>query len=241
MKLFELTCMAFIKKDIEFTKSFETISKYISFSLARGGLEESHKRDGFKYYVFGGFRPKEGETNTKVYQKGNTYEFSIRSLDKKLIDILAHSLRENINNSDFLVIQTTKKTIKQFFISELYSATPVIVSLDSKKFWTMKESGDILGLQKQLQDNLEKKYQSFFKEKIKGTQNFIQFLEIKNQKPQNIIIHKNDKKVTFFGNKFKIVPNEDEVSQKLAFVALACGLGEKNSYGGGFCLAGGMR
>lgn len=239
MVYFELTCAAFIKKEIEFTKSFETISKYISFSLVRGGLEESHKRDGFKYYVFGGFRPKEGETNTKVYQKGNTYEFSIRSLDKKLIDILAHSLRENINNSDFLVIQTTKKTIKQFFISELYSATPVIVSLDSKKFWTMKESGDILGLQKQLQDNLEKKYQSFFKEKIKGTQNFIQFLEIKNQKPQNIIIHKNDKKVTFFGNKFKIVPNEDEVSQKLAFVALACGLGEKNSYGGGFCLAGG--
>ena len=28
----------------------------------------------------------------------------------------------------------------------------------------------------------------------------------------------------------------DEVSKKLAFVALACGLGEKNSFGGGFCL-----
>lgn len=43
-------------------------------------------------------------------------------------------------------------------------------------------------------------------------------------------------RVRLFGNKFKIVPNEDEVSQKLAFVALACGLGEKQSYGGGFCL-----
>ena len=52
------------------------------------------------------------------------------------------------------------------------------------------------------------------------------------------------KKVTevrFFGNKFRIVPNEDEVSQKLAFVALACGLGEKNSFGGGFCIGGGRR
>jgi CRISPR-associated endoribonuclease Cas6 len=72
-------------------------------------------------------------------------------------------------------------------------------------------------------------------------QNFIQLLEIKNRIPQNIRIIKNDKKVTFFGNKFKIVPHEDEVSQKLAFTALACGLGEKNSYGGGFVLARGMR
>jgi len=46
----------------------------------------------------------------------------------------------------------------------------------------------------------------------------------------------NERKITFFGNKFRIAPNEDDISQKLAFVALACGLGEKNSYGGGFCL-----
>ncbi|MDD5373786.1 MAG: CRISPR-associated endoribonuclease Cas6 [Sulfurimonas sp.] len=241
MKLFELTCVAYIKKDTEFGNSFEAISKYISFSLVRGGLEESHKRDGFKYYAFSGFRPKKGEINAKVYKKGDSYEFTIRSLDEKLIDTLMHSLRENINNGDFLVIQTTKKAIKQFFISELYSATPTIVSLENKKFWTMQESGDIMQLQKQLHDNLEKKYQSFYGEKLQSTQNFIQLLEIKNQKPQNIIIHKDGKKVTFFGNKFKIVPNEDEISQKLAFVALACGLGEKNSYGGGFCLARGMR
>lgn len=241
MVYFELICVAYLKRDIEFTKSFEAISKYISFSLVRGGLGESHKKDGFKYYVFGGFRPKEGEANTKIYKKGNSYEFSIRTLDEKLIDILAHSLRENINNSNFLVIQTTKKSIKQFFISELYSATPTIVSIEDKQFWTIERSGDIMQLQKQLHDNLEKKYQSFFGQKLQSSQNFIQLLEIKNQKPQNIIIHKNEKKVTFFGNKFRIIPNEDEVSQKLAFTALACGLGEKNSYGGGFCLSRGMR
>ncbi len=44
-----------------------------------------------------------------------------------------------------------------------------------------------------------------------------------------------NKEVRLFGNKFKIIPNEDEVSQKLAFVALGAGLGEKNSFGGGFC------
>ena len=106
----------------------------------------------------------------------------------------------------------------------------------------MDKDGDILKLQKQLQDNLLKKYENFYNEKLKPTQNFIQLLEIKNQKPQSIYFMKkiNDGKsirVRLFGNKFKIVPNEDETSQKLAFVALSCGLGEKQSYGGGFVLS----
>lgn len=75
---------------------------------------------------------------------------------------------------------------------------------------------------------------------IKKNGDIIQLLELKNKVPQNIIIYKDGKKIRFFGNKFRIVPNEDEVSQKLAFTALACGLGEKNSYGGGFCVGKGM-
>jgi len=221
-----------------FEKSFEQISKYISFSMAQRDLANFHKKVGYKYYVFGGFLPIEKE---KIYKMGNTYRFILRSLDEHFIERLAKTLRANINNSNFLVVQTTKKTIKQFFIAELYSATPVIITTKNGKFWTMQESGDILQLQKQLHDNLEKKYNSFFKEKLQVTQNFIQLLEIKNRVPQNIRIEKDGHKIIFFGNKFKIVPNEDEVSQKLAFVAMACGLGEKNSYGDGFCLGKGMR
>lgn len=238
MKYFELTCIAFLKKDIEFNRSFEAISKYISFSMAKSGLLDTHNKSGFKHYVFGGFMPFEKD---KVYKKGSTYKFTLRSLDESFINKLSHSLSENINNDDFLVVQSSKKSIKQFFISEIYSATPVITTLKNEKYWTMRESGDIMLLQQQLHDNLLRKYESYFSEKLQTQQNFIQLLEIKNRVPQNIIIHKDGNKVTFFGNKFKIVPNEDEVSQKLAFVALACGLGEKNSYGGGFCLGRGMR
>lgn len=233
MQYFELICTAYLKTDVEFDKSFETLSKYISFSMARGGLESLHKKAGFKYYVFGGFLPFE---KSKIYTKGSTYSFCIRSIDEAFIISLSDALRQNIDNPDFLVVQTAKKVIKQFFISELYSATPVITTLENGDFWTIERSGDIMQLQKQLHDNLEKKYQDFFGEKLKAPQNFIQLLELKNRVPQNIKIHKEGKKVTFFGNKFRIVPNEDEVSQKLAFTALACGIGEKNSYGGGFCL-----
>ena len=105
----------------------------------------------------------------------------------------------------------------------------------------MQESGDIIQLQKQLHENAEKKYQSFFGESLHVNQNFIQLIEIKNKVPQNILITKEGKSIRFFGNKFRIVPNEDDVSQKLAFVALACGVGEKNSYGAGFMLGKGMK
>ena len=239
MKYFELTCTAYLKNDIHFKESFEKLAKYISFSMAQDEqLKATHESKGFKHYNFGGLFPIEKE---KIYKKGSNYTFTIRSIDENLINILSHELRSNIDNPDILVVEATKKIVKQFFINELYSATPVIITVENGFHWTMEKDGDILKLQRQLHDNLEKKYQDFYAEELTSIQNFIQLLEIKNQKPQTIQITKNGKKIRFFGNKFKIVPHEDEISQKLAFLALGCGLGEKNSFGGGFCLGGGKK
>lgn len=238
MKYFELKCKAYCKNDIGFGDSFETLSKYISFSMARGGLDELHERGGYKHFVFGGLLPIETD---KTYKKGSVYSFSIRTLDEGLADKLSAALRQNIDNPALSIVEISKKSIPQFFISELYTATPAIASVAPGRYWTFDEDGDILKLQKQLHDNLEKKYKSFFGDDITATQNFVQLLELKNHKPQTIKVKKDGAFIRFFGNKFRIVPNEDEVSQKLAFVALACGIGEKNSYGGGFCLAGGGR
>lgn len=238
MNYFELTCKSYIKKDISFEQSFEVISKYISYCMTKAGFEEFHKSKGYKHYTFGGFMPIEKE---KVYKQGETYSFTFRCLDEKLADVLAKALRENVNNPDMLVLETQKKKISQFFTTELYSATPVITTMENGRYWTLQESGDIMQLQKQLHDNLEKKYQSFYGEPLHVKDNFIQLIEVKNTVPQSIITHKDKQAIRFFGNKFRIVPNEDEVSQKLAFVALACGVGEKNSYGGGFCVGRGMR
>ncbi|NCD11565.1 MAG: CRISPR-associated endoribonuclease Cas6 [Epsilonproteobacteria bacterium] len=238
MKYFELKCTAYMKKNRAFEESFELLSKYISFSMYQNGKSEVHQKEGFKYYVFGGLLPIEPE---KVYQQGNLYHFTIRSLDETLIDTLSQTLRQNVNNENLQVVETHKKTVPQFFITELYSATPIIVSIENGKYWTMQESGDIMQLQRQLHENAEKKYKSFFGESLHVKDNFIQLIEIKNKVPQNIVIHKDGKSIRFFGNKFRIALNEDEVSQKLAFVTLACGMGEKNSYGAGFMLGKGMR
>lgn len=237
MKYYELVCTAFVKKDIEFKNSFDILSKYINFSMSLDDeLKRFHEEKCFKNYCFGGLYPTEKE---KVYKRGTVYKFTIRGLDESFIDKLSNILRQNVDNNIIQIVETNKKTIKQFFISEIYSATPVIVSMpkqkgEKQKFWSIED--DIFLLQKQLQDNLEKKYKAFYNEELNSTQNFIQLFEIKNRVPQSIYFTKNERTVRLFGNKFKFIINEDEVSQKLAFVALSCGLGEKQSYGGGFVL-----
>ena len=197
-------------------------------------FEQLHNQNSFKYYTFSNFTPIQKD---KLYKRGNNYQFKIRSLDEEFIDRLEQTLRENINNPNFLVVIASKKTLKQFFINELYSITPVIASVENGKFWTVEQDGDIVKLYNQLHSNLEKKYKAFYNTDLKPQDNFIQLLELKNKKPQTIWTSKNGKNFRFFGNKFRIVPREDEISQKLAFTALACGLGEKNSFGGGFCVA----
>ena len=91
MQYYELICKAFIKKDVAFQKSFELLSKYISFSMYQEGESKVHQKEGFKYYVFGGLLPIENE---KVYKQGNLYSFTIRSLDETLIDELKNTLRQ---------------------------------------------------------------------------------------------------------------------------------------------------
>lgn len=251
MTLFEQQCVAYIKGDLHFHASFDAISNMINYSMVRGGLEEVHAKSGFKYYSFSGFRPKKEDIQTKHYKGGGVYEFSIRSFDEAFLEKLAYALRANVDNPHMVVVQTTKRKIKPFFISELYSVTPVIVTCENQikeqgRYWNLQKNGDIMQLQKQLHANLVKKYNSYFGETLEPTQNFIQLIEIKNKASQDIVIMKKDAsgekhKVTFYGNKFRIVPNEDAISQKLAFTALACGLGEKNSFGGGFCVGKGMR
>ncbi|WP_419677596.1 CRISPR-associated endoribonuclease Cas6 [Aliarcobacter lanthieri] len=244
MKIFELKCITYLKQDVVFEDSFDVISKYINFSICqKDEYLEKHNKNMFNNFCFGSFFPIEKD---KLYKKGNTYYFTFRTIDEKFARELINLLRENINNTFLQIIQVEKKEKKQFFISELYSATPVVMSIkkkdlqDRQLFWTLEKSGDIIELQNQLQDNLLKKYEEFFGEKLIPTQNFIQLLEIKNHKPQYIFFKttKNEiqRKVALIGNKFRIVPNEDEISQKLAFLSLGVGLGEKISYGAGFLI-----
>jgi len=241
MQYFELKCTAYLKQEIHFFDTFEVISKYISYSMCQDvALKALHNEyKAYNNYCFGGFFPREKK---KFYKRGATYSFELRSIDEKLIVLLESLLRKNINNPFMLVVQTQKRVQKQRFLTEIYSATPTIITSGKEQngkpyFWTTYKDGDILKLQEQLHNNLVKKYEYFYKQTLASNQNFIQLLELKNEKPQMIkLTNKNGDSYQLFGNKFRIVPNEDETSQKLAFLSLGVGLGEKSSFGAGFCV-----
>ncbi len=84
-----------------------------------------------------------------------------------------------------------------------------------------------------LEDNLEKKYKSFFNEDIDVKDKFINSIEFKNRKP----MHYNYKNgIKLLANKVSVQIEDNEEAQKVAFLAKATGLGEKNSsIGAGFC------
>lgn len=243
MKIFELKCEAYIKSNISLINSYDILAKYINFCIAEDKkINQISKTKWMNNYCFGNLYPAEID---KIYKTGNVYKFIIRSLDEELIDELMMTLKSNESNIFLQVISTKKVEIEQFFINELYSATPVIVSdrrdeNGRQLYWSLDYNGNIDSLQKRLQRNLEKKLKQFCSEEIEMEDNFIQEIELKNQKPQSIYFKrsaKDDKLVRLIGNKLKIIPNKDSLSQKLAFLSLAVGLGEKSSLGGGFCLS----
>ncbi|MCC9294950.1 CRISPR-associated endoribonuclease Cas6 [Clostridium sp. WLY-B-L2] len=228
MNFFQLTITTFLNKDIPFNESGEFIGNIISSTmLLKDTLKEIHEKKEFKY-VYDNFYPLE---KSKVYEKGRIYVFNIRSFNSGFIRDIKRFLSLTKNN-DFKIVAVEERRIKQRFITELYTKTAAIVTVDSKP-WLLKD-GDLMLLQKRFQDNLEKKFKDIYGEAIGIKQSFIQRVDVINKKP----ISFKYKNIHLLGNKFKITINEDEKSQQLAFIALGMGLGEKgSSVGAGFCHA----
>jgi CRISPR-associated endoribonuclease Cas6 len=223
MHYYEIDIFVDLKSRLHFQKSPEAIFKLISTGLIKGGYKE-HDIRKVKHYVFSNL----GKAKNNYYQNG---KIQFRTFDKNLAKILSGSLMFYEDNI-FKIKNLDFRIIKYMTISKMISLNPVFVKMKKTgRFWTFNESGDIGMLFEALQSNLLRKYESFFKEKLHPTNSFIEYIRIKNNTPQTFYF----KKGKLFGNKFYIVPRMDEVSQKLAFTALACGLGHLNStVGGGF-------
>jgi len=226
MRFYELEIDVNLKAPIHFQKSPEAISKMIATALINGGYEEHYKNKP-KNYVFSNL----GKANKHGYfeKEGVVY---FRTFKEEVIKKLASSMFDYEDNI-FKTKSIKFQEVKYKKIESIMSINPVfIVMKKNDKFWTYQESnGDLTILVNALQDNLIRKYEDIFKEKIYPKNNFMEYFEIKNHKPQTFF-YKGSK---FFGNKIYLKPRDDEISQKLAFVAIGSGLGHKNSsVGGGF-------
>lgn len=228
MEFWEAIVTVMLKKDIYFEDCGYIIGKNINKSmLLDKELKEVHPKKQYKNYVFNSFYPIERD---KYYKEDRLYIFRIRGLDEKFIDKIENCLC-NLKSEDFNIISTSKKEIKKKIIKELYTQTPLIVTVDDRPW--LQNGGDLDLFKRRLEDNLEKKYKSFFNEDIDVKGKFIKSIEFKNRKP----MHYNYKKgIKLLANKVSIQIEDNEEAQKVAFLARAIGLGEKNSsIGAGFC------
>lgn len=226
MNFVELTVTVLLSNDIYFSNSGYIIGKNINKSmLLSDRLKELHPKKEYKNYVFNSFYPLEKD---KTYKKDKLYIFKIRGLDKELMKEMQECLKK-LKSNDFKIISVAENEVYQEFIKDLYTVNPVIVTVDNKP-WLQ---GDNLELFKnRLEDNLEKKYKSFFNKEIDIKDKFIKSIEFKNRMPMGF----NYKGIKLLGNKVRIEIQDNEVAQDIAFLAMAIGLGEKNSViGAGFC------
>ncbi|WMJ82290.1 CRISPR-associated endoribonuclease Cas6 [Clostridium sp. MB40-C1] len=226
MNFVELTVTIMLKKDIFFADSGYVIGKNINKSmLLDKDLKELHPKKEYKHYVFNSFYPLEKD---KIYKNGKLYIFKIRGLNLGFMRKVQECL-QRLESHDFKVISVATSEVKQRRINELYTVTPLIITIDSKP-WLQGEDLDLF--KHRLEDNLEKKYKSFFNEDINIQDKFIKRLKFKNRMP----MYFNYKGIKLLANKVSIEVQDNEEAQKIAFMAIAVGVGEKNSaIGAGFC------
>ena len=234
MKYYEIKITLFFKHNIAYQNINEILSKNIALVMLNDeNLKAIHgNTKGFKPYHFS--LPYPVDSKTKCYHTLKPYTFTIRSVDKIFLNALIKELYEH-KGLDFNVVGYEFKEIAQRHTERLYTSSATVLTLSTdmgkNRRWIASD-GDIEMVMKRIVANLEKKYKQFFGEQLHAPADCINYFEITNRVP----IALKFKKTTFMCNKFKIGFNSDEVSQKLAFVAMGCGLLEKGSHGFGFCL-----
>lgn len=220
----ELIVTILLQTDVEAFKSYEYLSRIISSAMLRNTeLKELHGQRSLKGYCFCNLYPREAD---KVYKQGRVYIFHIRSLELDLLLKLKYLLPQLQTG----ILATEIRNFEYCHIAQLKSLTPIVATVNNRS-WT-RDSGLKL-LMERIHINALKKYRAFVGELDEPAQNFIEGIQITNEKPIKIPYKSN----SFLGHKLIVNVQSDPVSQQLAFAALGAGLLEKNSIGLGYCLS----
>ncbi len=235
MQHYEIKITLLLNKNIKYENIYECLASNINQGLYEDEvLSQIHLNKKYKPYVIGNLYPF--DMQSKIYKANRVYVLSIRSIDKDFLNRLKNSLKKS-TKLDFKVLAVEFKELRYNFINSVYTLTPSIITMQDEnakiKYWT-KEKASLDFVKKRIKDNLEKKYFEFFKEKIVAPDDFIQMIQVENKKP----IVFNYKGSKLFTNKFKLMINSDEISQKLIKFAFSVGILEKNSLGFGFITRG---
>lgn len=224
MNVYNLDIKVYLLNDIYLNKIQQSIAKTIDLALAK--TEEYldfHNDIGYKFYCNNGLYPLE---NDGLYKEDNIYTFQIRTIDKKLAEYFMKELRDIVTDN-IKILKCDLKMISKKHIDKIFSITPLIIK-DDKGYWRGHMS--LKEFEERIKINLIKKYNEFTGETIDENFEFYTTLEFKNRKPVPI----DYKNIKLLGDKLQLTIADDEVSQKIAYMAIGTGLGENNARGLGF-------
>lgn len=223
MKVYNLNIKVYLLNDIYVNKMQETISSVIdlAFSYTQRYID-FHNSIGYKFYCFNGLYPLEQD---EIYKEDNIYTFQLRTIDIELAKYLMNKIKD-IVTKDIKVLKCDLKIIPKKHIDKIFSVTPILIKSD-KGYW--KEHMSLKEFEERIKINLIKKYNKFTGEKIDENFELYKSIEFKNRKP----IAVDYKDIKLLGDKIQLTIADDEMSQKIAYMALGTGLGENNARGSG--------
>lgn len=224
MTVFELSVKVYLSEMILYSDLSYELAQLIDKTLALdSNLLELHNKNCFKNYCFNGLYPLE---KSKVYKQDNIYTFQIRSIEESLIQFLYTKLK-NMFTSKIKVLKVDLKIIKQKHIEKIYSITPIIIK-NNNGYW--KGNISLEEYEKRIRSNLFKKYKNFTGEDINEEAPIFTAIEFKNNKPVNFKY----KSINLLGDKISLIIADDEISQKIAYMALGTSIGELGARSAGY-------
>jgi CRISPR-associated endoribonuclease Cas6 len=244
------------KDNIYDTKYYHKASGFI-YSLLKGTpLEILHDLKTYKFFCFSNIFPlPKSEKGEIVYEikKGEEFNWLISSPYKPFIEILKEKLEEknevNIGEMSFSI-----EDIKKFEIKlpkrnvRLISATPIIIRIPErnydkynipkefrkKRYVYWRPNFSFEAFVRQLEENLIKKYEMFYQEKLDG--DFLplfEYFKFKRQTICHFILRGIEIEVVGSIWEFVFLRMKKR-KKKLIKFGIDCGFGERNSLGFGF-------
>ncbi len=222
--VYEIRIKIFVMTNISAEEIRREVTKYIDSGLAgTSKFAELHRENRYKYYCYDSLYPLEKD---KVYKKDQIYTLTIRSLDAKL----AKHFSEYVVNTytDKLKGLTAQvRILPRKHIDVIYTLTPAILKCDSG-YW--KDEMTVVQFEERMKGNLNKKWNEFCGEKLEEDFELFTGVEFLSKCP----VASEYKGIKLLGDKVRMHISDNEMAQKLAYLALGTGVLEMNSRGFGF-------
>lgn len=220
MLVYELRLRVFLKADIEYFCAGERIGQLLNRAMGRDPqyLDFHERPKEYKGYVFDAFYPFEKDG---VYRAGKTYGVRLRTVRENLAEFFL----ENLTGEETAHVRCMKvdiRIIPRKGIQKLYSLTPAVMKNYPQGYW--RDNMTVAQFEKRLTDNLMKKYKQLTGTELDEDLMLYNGVKFINGKPVKVSY----KGITLLGDKVELLAANEEMAQKLLYMALGTGILENN-------------